>query len=749
MIKSITTFIVLLLTFSVDSASSPTEAKIHLDKSKIELRKRHYDLALNELELAENALNAKDLEKTKVAILMRRGLIMLDTGRKKLAAKNYKEAYFLAKKAGKELWQIHCLTSLAQSLSEDYDVAMSWLDIALQTTKHKRLRAEVYATRALIASWHEKYDDAIENGDKAFKILKNSPKQRKMALAAISASAFALMKNKNYSSALIAYNEIIARAYEIGHWQSVHRAYCSRAEIFIHLGQKKLAKQDLVKAIEGLERERAGIPWTQASRARYLHEQISAYDNLIITLADEDEPTKALEIVERFQAKSFFNLFDEETLAKAYGIDNNLLNEQKTLIQTLHSLGQHNGSKEQQLTIQEQLQTLQSLIEKSNPKYEQLIHITPVHSDDVQFQLDSNQVIINYWVNKKRILIWIIEAEKITFRQIPIGKEKLTTTIKQWLKPMNNPAFKDQLKLTKQQTKHINQGKELYQWLFASIESITKKYDHLIVIPDATLQNLPFESLITQCQEPANNYHKCHYLGLEKAISYNDSMTSWMELIQRKNDRSNNKQNSILAYAANNNSINKLSATLDEINYLKNLFPQAQIFSHNNVTEQSFKMLASKQSIIHIASHGILDNNVPMNSGLLFLRDKSDDGFLSAYEIVNLKLENNLTTLSACQSGNGQLIQGAGLIGLSQSFLKAGSSAVIATRWKIADQPTADFFNYFYSTLKSNKSYAQSLLIARQKLFNQKRVKQLAFKAKTEYFSHPSYWSGFRLNGID
>ena len=76
-----------------------------------------------------------------------------------------------------------------------------------------------------------------------------------------------------------------------------------------------------------------------------------------------------------------------------------------------------------------------------------------------------------------------------------------------------------------------------------------------------------------------------------------------------------------------------------------------------------FKAEAGKYQIIHLATHGLLDDNNPMYSRLVMARnenDPDDDGLLEAREIMQLNLHADLVVLSACQTARGRVGAGEG-----------------------------------------------------------------------------------------
>jgi len=106
------------------------------------------------------------------------------------------------------------------------------------------------------------------------------------------------------------------------------------------------------------------------------------------------------------------------------------------------------------------------------------------------------------------------------------------------------------------------------------------------------------------------------------------------------------------------------------------------------------------------------------------------------YDIYSLDLSAELTVLSACQTALGKDIKGEGLIGLTHSFMSAGSNTVVATLWKVDDKATYVLMVDFYkSMLEKGMSPAAALRSAKLKMMRDKQ------------WSAPYYWAGFVLQG--
>jgi CHAT domain-containing protein len=148
----------------------------------------------------------------------------------------------------------------------------------------------------------------------------------------------------------------------------------------------------------------------------------------------------------------------------------------------------------------------------------------------------------------------------------------------------------------------------------------------------------------------------------------------------------------------------------------------------------------SQYSLVHFATHGLLNSTQPELSGLVFsLLDESgkpQDGFLRLHEIYNLKFNADLVVLSACQTGLGQEVKGEGLIGLTRGFMYAGASRVVASLWKVDDLATAELMKRFYRGMLREKLRPAAAL----------RAAQLEM-AKQKRWAAAYFWAAFVLQG--
>ena len=139
-----------------------------------------------------------------------------------------------------------------------------------------------------------------------------------------------------------------------------------------------------------------------------------------------------------------------------------------------------------------------------------------------------------------------------------------------------------------------------------------------------------------------------------------------------------------------------------------------------------------KARIIHLATHGLLDDVRGIGSAIVLTPEGNDDGLLKAEQILDLKLNAELAVLSACDTGRGK-ITGDGVIGLSRSLISAGTPSVIVSLWSVPDAPTASLMTEFYQNLQNNSDKAQAL--------------RQAMLTTLKQHPNPQNWAAFTLIG--
>ena len=155
-------------------------------------------------------------------------------------------------------------------------------------------------------------------------------------------------------------------------------------------------------------------------------------------------------------------------------------------------------------------------------------------------------------------------------------------------------------------------------------------------------------------------------------------------------------------------------------------------------TSRRLTELAPTYRTIHLAAHGDFRPDNPLFSGLAL-----EDGWLTTFDIFNLRLNASLVTLSACQTGRNVNSGGDELLGLMRAFLYAGAASLVLSLWPVEDRSTARLMEAFYAGLADGRSKAAALRQAQLQFIHQQAGKEHL----SELYAHPYFWAPFFLVG--
>ena len=177
-----------------------------------------------------------------------------------------------------------------------------------------------------------------------------------------------------------------------------------------------------------------------------------------------------------------------------------------------------------------------------------------------------------------------------------------------------------------------------------------------------------------------------------------------------------------------------LPQALAEANDVAALFG-ARALSGAAATKQAVVERMRSARIVHLATHGLMDNDrdrAQYFNSLAFAPARGDAGFLQAREIGALQLSAELVVLSACDTADGKPT-GDGVLGFSSVFLAAGVPSTLVAQWSIPDAPTAALMRTFYGELLRGADKASAL--------------RRAMLATMKAHPHPANWAAFVLIG--
>lgn len=170
--------------------------------------------------------------------------------------------------------------------------------------------------------------------------------------------------------------------------------------------------------------------------------------------------------------------------------------------------------------------------------------------------------------------------------------------------------------------------------------------------------------------------------------------------------------------------------------------PNSRVYVGPAALEETFKAEAGKYRIIHLAAHGVFDDNRPLSSYVLLATSNGtkEDGRLEAWELMDMKLQAEIVILSACELGRGDVAAGEGMIGMTWALFVAGVPTTVASQWKVESKNTTKLMKSLHRHLLGDSSGTSTKAEAL-------RQAALEMMRDPQYRSQPFYWAGFVLLG--
>ncbi len=358
--------------------------------------------------------------------------------------------------------------------------------------------------------------------------------------------------------------------------------------------------------------------------------------------------------------------------------------------------------------------------------------------------IDRNELLINYHLGDRNLYSIQIDKTGFRFYKSPIDSQ-FKNNLTDFLESLETPSTNDK---DLQTFKNFSMG---FLNVMIPEESRLETFERLTIIPDGILNLLPFEVLTKSHEGEINNFASLPYLIKDHSIRYGLSATLLGKQEELKRESGKTK---VLAFAPVYNQENAqlpntidtvrsglgiLSYTQTEVKNISEYFETTTLLG-KEATEAQFREKGTAYDVIHFASHGLLDEENPLFSKLVFSPysvDSINDGFLNVREVLGLKIPAEMVVLSACNTGAGEVISGEGVQSISSGFFYAGAKSLALTLWTANDESTTLLMDSYYKNLEEGKPKSNAL-----------RLAKLSYLQNTdELGGHPYYWSHVIVSG--
>jgi CHAT domain-containing protein/uncharacterized protein HemY len=482
----------------------------------------------------------------------------------------------------------------------------------------------------------------------------------------------------NHAKAIEYTQHSLAIARELKDREGEGNALNNLGVAFLKAGNPTESEKILVNAIQVWESMRQLLGSNDANKVSIFEGQARTYWALQQVRVAQNNPIAALEISERGRARAFVDLLTERL----------------------------SSSSTNPVNTSPDREQIRQIAKAQNAT---LVQYSIVYDD---FHIQGKTV-----GHESALYIWVIQPTgEITFRQVDLKPlwQKHNASLASLI--VGNQEF---LAVRSRSSTGFAQPQPdlptLHQLLIDPIQTLLPKDPNarVIFIPQGSLFQVPFPALLD-----ANGTYliEKHTILTAPSIQVLDLTRQQRQKLAQKPANGRGR-----ALVLGNPTMPSVSLSLGEPKHQLSPLPGAeaearaiapllktQAITGAQGTKAQIVQKMPQASIIHLATHGLLDDVRGLGSAIALAPSGSDDGLLTAEEIFDMKLQANLVVLSACNTGEGR-ITGDGVIGLSRALISAGVPSVIVSLWAVPDAPTSELMQSFYQNLQNNPDKAQAL----------------------------------------
>ena len=460
------------------------------------------------------------------------------------------------------------------------------------------------------------------------------------------------------------------------------------------------------KAVDVIEQQRSTIN-TEASKIGFVGDKQSVYRQLVAALYADQQYAAAFEYVERSKSRALVDMLAaKQDFAVTSGdpakVRSLLAMVSQAEVETLIQDATTEKPQTRSLAIKARQQ-----LNAESPELASLVNVSFLTAPEIQALIPADEALIEYYYDAPDLIVFVLTAKGLS--AVQLDSRDLLDNVRQFRKQLDSD----------ESTNYLELSRRLYSQLIAPVTGQIK-VSKLIVVAHGPLHYLPFNAL-----------HDGHSYLIER---YSLRMLPSASVLKYLRNQPVVKPGNVLAFGnpdLGDSRFDLAYAQAEAIAVTQNR-PQSRVLLRKDANETAFRQYGGGFRYIHFATHGAFNAESPLKSALLLAKDANSDGLLTVDKLYSLKLDADLVTLSACETGLGKIANGDDVVGLTRGFLYAGSRSIVASLWKVDDLATSYLMTRFYDNLKGGDK-PEAL-----------RQAQMATLGK---YPHPFYWAAFQITG--
>jgi CHAT domain-containing protein/ketosteroid isomerase-like protein len=570
-------------------------------------------------------------------------------------------------------------------------------------------------------------------------------------------------------------------------------AYNIAGQAQLGLNQPDLARRSLSEAVSTIEKMREMVAGGEEQRERFFENKVEPYYAMVDLSLAQNNYYEALDYGDRAKSRVLADVLSSGRIDIKKAMTAEEQERERKLTDQVATLNREfYREKLQQQPDPARLASVTARLQKARLEYEAFE--TGLYAAHPELKLrrglapqltaarlgellpDAKTAFLEFVVSDEKSYLFVLTRSTSTndkgrvelkaYRLETSGKE-LAARVKDFRRRVSerDPEFKEA-------------ARSLYDLLLKPAAEQLRGKSLLGIIPDGILWELPFQAL----QPTENSYlieeHALFYApslgvlyGIEKLPGKREAPAS-RQTVTRTASRgvartavpaaSSSGAPTLLAFgnpSIGQESIARLSSfnrdeqlgplpeAEREVATLREIYKPAnsRVYIGAAAREKLAKSEMGDYSVLHFATHGVLDDLNPMYSHLvLSLSGEADgeDGLLHAWEVMRLDLKADVVVLSACQTARGRLGAGEGVVGMSWAMFVAGSPTTVASQWNVESSSTTQLMVEFHRNLLSSTTTR-----ARRPTKAEALRRASLSVLKNNRYAHPFYWAGFIMMG--
>jgi CHAT domain-containing protein len=637
------------------------------------------------------------------------GNIHYDLGNYSIAANFYQRSLKIAKVVGNGNGIVSMLNSLGAiaGTQEEYPQAIKYYQQSLNNARKIGFReAEGNALNNIGSNYHvqRKYKEAIPYYEQALTVAKEL-KNPRLEGAAVGGLGLAYVFLGEYDKALSLQEQSWQLAKQIGDRRLEAMTLANWGYTLWRSQKYAEAEQKFMKSLNLLESLRSNL--SDGDKVSIFDTQLHAFNLLQQIMVAQGKHEEALEIAERGRARAFAELLSRRVSS--------------------------------------------SSAPKSAQKNEAIIpSLAPVSIADIRrIAKQQNAVMVEYSLIADpsfigqgklkgefiKLYIWVVQPSgAIAFREVDLRKSDVSIVdLVADIRSLFNDA-NGIVRDPKEVLEKYGELKQLYAVLIQPIQDLLPKdaNTRVIFLPQGLLFLVPFAALINPKDQFLIEKHTVQIAPAIQVLDFTHQLRQQVKKVDLQE-----------VLIVGNPTMPSLGNPPTQLIPLLGAEKEAKAIASllnttfltgDNATKVEVVNKMKSARFVHLATHGLLEEyrkgDIP--GAIALAPSSTDDGFLTASEIVTMQLNAEMVVLSACKTGQG-LLTGDGVIGLSRSLISAGVPSVVVSLWAVPDEPTALLMTEFYKKFQNDPNKAQA-------------IRHAMLSTKTKY-PDPLNWAAFTLIG--